>query len=393
MALGVTAAQAMQIVVRTPSHTSITLEVEQSDSIENVKAKVQDKTDLPPDQQHLLFGGQYLEDGRTLSDYNIQRDGVITLVTDRFGKCEYIGDPCQYGDLGPGGGKVFILPSDNGNSTGKYFEIAPISEERIFCSDTEHRLTEAMSTAIGSGVTNTRLFYQAGCLSGSAVSYAHDYSANGLSDWFIPSYLETFQVYLHNVAIGFSDTPIIHGSSYAEIDGFALQHIVRAADGVETWYIQSDSYSSFPAAPVRMFSLTPAPGSITPEFPALAQTDAIDLNTPPTVVGSQLKIAGKFTQAIQNVDVDGVALAKSDWVQTPSALQITLPKSSAGELTIQIYNGALPLLAPLRVKYQSSKSPVANPATLGPITSCVKANRTYKPKAPNCLPGYTAKRG
>ena len=169
------------------------------------------------------------------------------------------------GDTGPAGGKIFIIPSTTGNSTGKYFEAAPTSwnggadPTSNWCNITNGAVgASAQGTTIGSGQGNSTAIGSY-CSSGAAVT-ARAYRGGGLSDWFLPSEdeLEALQSVKDTIggfaaATYWSSTEIASGRSGAFAGPTQEAYPVHFPNGGSNlWY----KYQTYYVRPVRMFSPT-----------------------------------------------------------------------------------------------------------------------------------------
>jgi len=159
------------------------------------------------------------------------------------------GGECRIGDVGPAGGKIFLIPSSTGNTTGKFFEAAAadLSSSMAWCDNDTTSIAGANGYAIGTGEANT-VAMDAVCTSGAGQSAA-DYTNNGYGDWYLPSLDELTAMLAARTTIG-GFASASYWSSSEENGGFAKR--LGFPDGGMSGHVKAQG---FQVRPIRSFEI------------------------------------------------------------------------------------------------------------------------------------------
>ena len=187
-----------------------------------------------------------------------------------FNKAPTNSSTFNIGDIGPGGGKIFITPSTAGNSTGKYFEVAPVGVEvqRTWATGENQSalVSGADALAIGTGAQNTiDIVAQAGNVAASSAAvYCSELVSGGYSDWFLPSKDELAQIFTNRVALGNDFSPQNYWSSSEGVVVYAwLNPPAWLQDFVYGYQSNDNKDMPLYVRPVRAFDEVVVPGALT----------------------------------------------------------------------------------------------------------------------------------
>jgi alpha-tubulin suppressor-like RCC1 family protein len=176
-------------------------------------------------------------------------DGATLTVPLAVGALCADGGECRMGDIGPGGGRIFLLPTSTGNTTNKYFEaaVSDLPSALAWCDDTATSITGANGYAYGTGETNTTAI-DAACTSGAAQGAA-DYINNSIGDWYLPSLDELTAMLAERTTIG-GFASASYWSSSEENGGYAKR--LGFPDGGMSGHVKSQL---FQVRPIRSFEI------------------------------------------------------------------------------------------------------------------------------------------